>query len=111
MVTFPAAFENPTYQQQKSVIDRAFNDQYEAAINKVERVSKIGVAMFRDASSVSFAPMKDGKALEENEFAALTDDERDAFQEGVSTLEGLLNEELLGLPQWKRANLMSKFAS
>ncbi|WP_428981142.1 hypothetical protein [Marinomonas rhodophyticola] len=104
MATFPAAFENPSYQQQKSVIDRAFNDQYEAAINKVERVSgKIGVAMFRDASSVSFAPMKEGKALEENEFASLTDDERDAFQEGVSTLEGLLNEELLGLPQWKRA--------
>ena len=104
MTTFPAAFENPSYQQQKSVIDRAFNDQYEKAINKVERVSgKIGVAMFRDASSVSFAPMKEGKALEENEFAALTDDERDVFQEGVSTLEGLLNEELLGLPQWKRA--------
>jgi lon-related putative ATP-dependent protease len=104
MTTFPAAFENASYQQQKSVIDRAFNDQYEKAINKVERVSgKIGVAMFRDASSVSFAPMKDGKALEENEFAALTDEERDVFQEGVSTLEGLLNEELLGLPQWKRA--------
>ncbi|KZN13223.1 Lon protease family protein [Marinomonas sp. TW1] len=103
MATFPAAFENPTYQQQKSIIDRAFNDKYEAAINRVERVSgKIGVAMFRDASSVSFAPMKEGKALEENEFAALTDEERDAFQEGVSTLEGLLNEELLGLPQWKR---------
>ncbi len=103
MTTFPAAFENPSYQQQKGVIDRAFNDKYEAAINKVERISgKIGVAMFRDASSVSFAPMKEGKALEEHEFAALTDDERDAFQEGVSQLEGLLNEELLGLPQWKR---------
>ncbi|MBJ7539977.1 Lon protease family protein [Marinomonas transparens] len=105
MATFPAAFENPSYQQQKGAIDRAFNEQYEAAINKVERVAvKIGVAMFRDASSVSFAPMKDGKALEENEFAALSDEERDAFQEGVSTLEGLLNEELLGLPQWKRAS-------
>ena len=104
MVTFPAAFENTTYQQQKGVIDRAFNEQYEAAINKVERVSvKIGVAMFRDASSVSFAPMKDGKALEENEFAALSDEERDAFQEGVSTLESMLNDELLSLPQWKRA--------
>lgn len=103
MTTFPAAFENASYQQQKSIIDRAFNDQYEAAINKVERVSgKIGVAMFRDASSVSFAPMKEGKALEENEFTALSDNERDAFQEAVSTLEGLLNEELLGLPQWKR---------
>ncbi|GAB3475876.1 Lon protease family protein [Marinomonas epiphytica] len=104
MVTFPAAFENTSYQQQKGVIDRAFNEQYEAAINKVERVSvKIGVAMFRDASSVSFAPMKEGKALEESEFAALSDEERDAFQEGVSTLESLLNEELLSLPQWKRA--------
>ena len=60
MATFPAAFEHPNYQQQKSAIDRAFNEQYESAINLVERhASKIGVAMFRDASSVSFAPMRD----------------------------------------------------
>lgn len=105
MVIFPAAFENPSYQQQKGAIDRAFNEQYEAAINKVERVSaKIGVAMFRDASSVSFAPMRDGKAMDESEFAALTDDERDSFQEAVSDLEQLLNEELLSLPQWKRTS-------
>ena len=103
MGTFPAAFEHPNYQQQKSAIDRAFNDQYEAAINLVERhASKIGVAMFRDASSVSFAPMRDGKALEEADFATLTDDERDAFQAGVSELEGMLNDELLSLPTWKR---------
>ncbi|MGO3346646.1 MAG: Lon protease family protein [Marinomonas sp.] len=104
MATFPAAFENPSYQQQKGAIDRAFNEQYEAAINKVERVAvKIGVAMFRDASSVSFAPMKEGKAIEENDFAGLSDEDRDAFQESVSKLESLLNEELLSLPLWKRA--------
>lgn len=104
MVTFPAAFENATYQQQKSAIDREFNELYEAVINKVERVAvKIGIAMFRDASSVSFAPMRDGKALEDNEFAALSDEERDDFQEGVSQLEQLLNDELLILPQWKRS--------
>ncbi|MGB5996652.1 MAG: ATP-binding protein [Marinomonas sp.] len=105
MATFPAAFENPTYQQQKGAIDRAFNERYEAAINKVERVAvKIGVAMFRDASSVSFAPMRDGKAIEENDFAGLSDEDRDAFQESVSQLESLLNEELLSLPLWKRAS-------
>ena len=103
MATFPAAFEHPNYQQQKSAIDRAFNEQYESAINLVERhASKIGVAMFRDASSVSFAPMRDGKALDEADFASLSDDERDAFQAGVSELEGLLNNELLSLPTWKR---------
>lgn len=103
MATFPAAFEHPNYQQQKSAIDRAFNEQYEAAINLVERhASKIGVAMFRDASSVSFAPMRDGKALDEADFASLSDEERDAFQAGVSELESLLNNELLSLPTWKR---------
>ena len=105
MATFPAAFENPTYQQQKSAIDRAFNEQYESAINTVERYAlKIGVAMFRDASSVSFAPMRDGKALEENEFTTLNDEERDAFQAAVSELETRLNDELLSLPLWKRAS-------
>ncbi|WCN09494.1 Lon protease family protein [Marinomonas mediterranea] len=105
MATFPAAFENPTYQQYKSAIDRAFNEKYEGAINLVERMAlRIGVAMFRDASSVSFAPMRDGKALEEADFAGLSDDERDAFQAAVSELETQLNDELLGLPQWKRAS-------
>ncbi|MBM6550284.1 Lon protease family protein [Marinomonas ostreistagni] len=105
MATFPAAFEHPNYQQQKSAIDRAFNEQYEAAINLVERhASKIGVAMFRDASSVSFAPMRDGKALDEADFASLSDDERDDFQAGVSELEGMLNNELLSLPTWKRVS-------
>ena len=103
MATFPAAFEHPNYQQQKSAIDRDFNELYEAAITKVERAAlRMGVAMFRDANSVSFAPMRDGKALEDAEFASLSDEERDAFQDGVSELEKLLNDELLGLPQWKR---------
>lgn len=103
MVTFPAAFENPAYQQLKGAIDREFNEKYEAAITKVERAAlKIGVAMFRDATSVSFAPMKDGKALEDAEFAALNDEDRDLFQEAVSILEQQLNDELLSLPQWKR---------
>ena len=103
MGTFPAAFENPNYQEQKGAIDRVFNEQYETAINRVERhASKIGVAMFRDASSVSFAPMREGKALDEADFATLSDEERDAFQAGVSELEGMLNNELLSLPTWKR---------
>jgi len=108
MATFPAAFEHPNYQQQKSAIDRDFNELYEAAITKVEKAAlKMSVAMFRDANSVSFAPMRDGKALEDNEFASLSDDERDEFQNSVSELEQSLNDELLGLPQWKRATYES----
>jgi len=62
---FSCRLRNPSYQQQKSVIDRAFSDQYEAAINKVEACFRKNWWHVRDASSVSFAPMKEGKALEE----------------------------------------------
>ncbi|TBR42206.1 ATP-binding protein [Marinomonas agarivorans] len=108
MATFPAAFEHPNYQQQKTTIDREFNELYETAITKVERAAlRMNVVMFRDANSVSFAPMRDGKALDDTEFASLTDDERDLFQDSVATLEKHLNEELLSLPQWKRSSYES----
>lgn len=108
MAIFPAAFEHPNYQQQKTTIDREFNELYEAAITKVERAAlRMNVVMFRDANSVSFAPMRDGKALEDAEFASLTDDERDLFQDSVAALEKHLNQELLSLPQWKRSSYES----
>lgn len=103
LATFPAAFEHPTYQQKKSVIERVFNQQYDKAIDAVEQASlKAGVALYRDAGAISFAPMKDGKPLEEPEFALLDEDIRENFHETIANMETLLNDLLIPLPQWKR---------
>lgn len=103
LATFPAALEHPTYQQKKSAIDYVFNRRYDKAIESVEREAhKRGVAVYRDSSAISFTPMRDGKALDETEFAQLSEQERDAFHDDIAQLEQMLGEQLSELPQWKR---------
>lgn len=101
--TFPAAFDNPGYQRKKKSIHSAFDDKYEAAISLVERKAlEQQVVLYEENGAVSFSPVIDGKALDDNEFAKLSDEKRQFFYDLVSELETLLNEQLLELPQWKR---------
>ena len=103
LATFPAVFEHPSYQQKKSTIDHKFNRKYDKALEQVEREAlKANTAVFRDSSAISFTPMKDGKALDETEFAQLAEPEREAFHQNIARLEQYLNEALSELPQWKR---------
>ena len=103
LATFPAAFEHPTYQQKKSLIDRDFNLRYDKVIDRIEQAAlKLNIAMYRDSASISFTPMKDGKSLDETEFAQLDEATREAFHNNIHELEGQLNDELVPLPQWKR---------
>jgi Cdc6-like AAA superfamily ATPase len=103
LATFPAVFEHPSYQQKKSTIDHSFNRKYDKALELVEKEAlKSSTAVFRDSSAISFTPMKDGKALDETEFAQLAEPEREAFHKNIALLEQFLNEALSELPQWKR---------
>ena len=103
LATFPAVFEHPSYQQQKSTIDHTFNRKYDKALELVEKEAlKSNTAVFRDSSAISFTPMKEGKALDETEFSQLDETERETFHNNIAILEQFLNESLSELPQWKR---------
>ena len=105
MDSFPDAFENPVYQQKKSEIERKFHRRYDAAIDLVEQKAlKFNIALFRDANSITFAPMKDGKAMEETAFALLPDKVRKKFNNNISILETMLNDQLAEMPQWRRSS-------
>jgi predicted ATP-dependent protease len=106
LVTFPAVFESPSYQQKKSAIDRSFNQLYNNAINLVEKRARAhDVALFRDNENITFVPFINNKSLDEDQFLELPQAERDAFHQEVEELEGYLNEVLLDLPQWRRDTL------
>ncbi|MCF6753550.1 ATP-binding protein [Stutzerimonas stutzeri] len=103
LATFPAVFEHPSFQQKKSAIDRAFNQRYDKALDIIEKLAlEKEIALYRDASNIAFTPMKDGKALDEADFALLPEAERERYHSDISALEVRLNEELASLPQWKR---------
>ncbi|MBE8215994.1 MAG: AAA family ATPase [Endozoicomonadaceae bacterium] len=99
---FPAAFENPIYQQKKHEIERTFNKRYDAVIDTIEQQAlKNQIALFRESTSLTFSPTQEGKPLEETEFARLSDTKRKLFNKHISQLEATLNDKLSEMPQWK----------
>ena len=103
LVTFPAVFESPSYQQKKTAIERAFNQSYNSAIDLVEKQARQhNVALFREGETITFVPFINNKSLDEDQFMELPQTERDAFNQVVEELEEQLNEVLLDLPQWRR---------
>ncbi|MFB9885682.1 Lon protease family protein [Balneatrix alpica] len=103
LATFPSVFEGLGYQQQKNAIEREFNQAYEAAIEKVEKLaSRQSIAMFREAGAITFAPIVEGKPLDDAEFAQLDEEDRDTINAIINELEHQLREELISLPQWRR---------
>nr|WP_269321099.1 Lon protease family protein [Thalassolituus oleivorans] len=72
-------------------------------MESVEREAhKRGVAVYRDSNAISFTPMREGKALDETEFAQLSEEERETFHNDIAELEQMLSDQLSELPQWKR---------
>ena len=103
LATFPAAFESPSYQQKKTAIERRFNQRYNAAIDLVDgKARAMSVALYRDSDTITFLPIRNDKALDEEQFTLLPQDERDAFHKHTEELEEYLGDVLLELPQWRR---------
>jgi lon-related putative ATP-dependent protease len=102
---FPEVFDNPSYQRQKSAIDRAFNQKYDEAIANVEEVAlKQNVALYEEEGEIGFSPLVNGKALSEQELTDMDKVKRAEFYQSLSSLEEELSEQLLELPLWKRTS-------
>lgn len=103
LATFPAAFESPSHQQKKTAIERRFSQRYNAAIDSVDKKARaMDVALYRDNDAITFLPIQNNKALDEEQFTLLPQAERDAFHQHTEELEEYLSEVLLELPQWRR---------
>ena len=103
LATLPAVFENPSYQRRKAAIERSFNQCYEKAIEKVQhRAQEKNIALFRESETISFSPMLGEAPATEDEFAAFSEEDKEAFHKQAKALEKYLGEALLELPQWKR---------
>jgi len=103
LATFPAALENPTYQQKKTAIERQFNQAYNAAVDLVDKKAhSFAIALFRESESITFAPIRNNKTLNEEQFTQLPQKDRELFHQQVEELEDYLSEVLLELPLWRR---------
>ncbi|CAG1021646.1 Lon protease [Patescibacteria group bacterium] len=104
LATFPAAFESPAYQQKKSALERQLTQAYNNAIDLVDKKAlNLGIALFRENDTITFSPIRNNKPLNDEQFAELSQTEREVFHQQIQELEDYLSEVLLELPQWRRS--------
>lgn len=103
LASFPAAFENPAYLQQRTALQNAFNSRYDAALAIVEKnASQKNIAVYRENGAITFGVIVDGQLADDSYFSRMDETEREQFHQHVIELEQLLNDALLELPQWQR---------
>jgi cell division protein FtsB len=103
LATFPAAFENPSYQQKKTAVERQFVHTYRDATEYVDaKAREINIGLFSENDTFNFLPLCENKPMREDELSVLTTEERETFKQHIEELEDCLSEALLELPQWRR---------
>ncbi|HEY9052543.1 MAG TPA: Lon-like protease helical domain-containing protein, partial [Gammaproteobacteria bacterium] len=86
-----AAFETTEYQNQIQNIEKEFTRKQNNLVEKhVETARNQNIQLSQTPSGFMLTPMKEGKTLSEEEFEALTEDERQRFDEMVTSLQDQL---------------------
>lgn len=103
LASFPDAFENPAYIQQRTALQNHFNQRYDQALSVVEKAAaQKSIAVYRENGAITFGIIADGQIAEDAYFSQMNDEEREQFQQDVRQLEVVLNEALMELPKWQR---------
>lgn len=103
LVTFPAAFENPSYQQKKTAVERQFVHTYRDATEYVDaQAREINIGLFSENDTFNFLPLYENKPMREEDLSVLSIEERELYKQRIEELEDCLSEALLELPQWRR---------
>ena len=103
LATFPAAFENPSYQQKKTAVERQFVHTYRDATEYVDaQAREINIGLFSENDTFNFLPLCENKPMRDEDLSALSAEERELYKNRIEELEDYLSEALLELPQWRR---------
>jgi lon-related putative ATP-dependent protease len=99
----PAAFERDEYRSRREVIDQQFKQRNEAAFGALQkRAQQKSITLLRTPMGLALAPVRDGKVLEPDAFAALPESEREAIQHEIQATQNELEAIMRQVPQWER---------
>lgn len=102
-VVLPAAFESEDYRARRHVLDELFKQKHEKAFSAVqERAQKERIALLRTPMGIAFAPMRNSKVLQPEEFEHLQPADRKKITDTIESLQGELETIVRQAPVWAR---------
>lgn len=102
--TIPAAFESDDYKARIQQIDESFESRQEDAFRKLhEEAQHHQIKVFKTHGGITFAPLKDGEALDAEAFHKLPKKEQQRIDSDLETLQAQLQDILQKwIPQWSK---------
>ncbi|MDH3832339.1 MAG: AAA family ATPase, partial [Gammaproteobacteria bacterium] len=100
----PAAFESDDYKARIQQIDESFESRQEDAFRKLhEEAQHHQIKVFKTHGGITFAPLKDGEALDTEAFHKLPKKEQQRIDSDLETLQAQLQDILQKrIPQWSK---------
>lgn len=102
-VVLTSVFESEDYRKRVEEISGEFSEREEQALTELaKRAADAGIGLMRTPNGFVLAPMRDGAVLGAEEFAKLSDEERERINETIAAHQERLSKVLQQVPQWAR---------
>ena len=99
----PAAFESEEFQAQREAVAEEFKDEQESAFRKVEaEAADRGIGVIQTPGGIAFVPLRDGEALDTDEFKKLPGEEQKKIHEDIENLTRRLQQLMRAVPKKAR---------
>ncbi|WP_223669871.1 Lon protease family protein [Kangiella shandongensis] len=102
--TIPAAFESKEYKARIDQINSEFEEKQQAAFTQLTKdAEEKHVKVLQSPGEFTFAPTKDGKTMDSEEFQKLSEEEKESISENIKSLEEQLQDILhVQIPKWRK---------
>ncbi len=102
----PAAFDSDEYRHLRSEIDEEFEERHRQAMAAVAQEAESNdLRLLQTPGGFAFAPVREGKVLDEEAFGKLPEDEQKRIQERIAAFGERLAAHLRELPRWQRERM------
>ncbi|MDX1670830.1 MAG: ATP-binding protein [Balneolaceae bacterium] len=101
--TLNSAFETEEYQNRRQALKEDVQQQQDQTFEDLQQKARDkGLALIRTPSGFSFAPLKDGELMSEQQMQELSEEEREELEEKTKELQKELQKIIQQMPSQKR---------
>jgi predicted ATP-dependent protease len=98
-----AALESDQYRRRRHALDQELDTRHEQALDELrDRAAQASVALVRTPMGVGLTPARDGKVLDDEAIAQLSEEERGRFKAAIARFEKELEDIFHQTPKWRR---------
>ena len=103
LTSLPSSFQSDEYRNRRQEIEQELQERQEQAFRKLNReAEEKGIIIIRTPGGYTMGPVADGKPLDEQQYAKLTEDEKRRIEEVIAELQQQLQDIIRDMPLVER---------